>query len=176
MDVVYHSHVLEHFDREDALGLLAECHRVLTPGGTLRVVVPDLLRIVTNYQEAVSRLDESQKGEADHERAIEAMFDQMVRRAPFGLRNQTGQARFVEQRLRPTAAAAGELHRWMYDRYSLARRLGAVGFVNISIEAADTSRISDWETFGLDTEPDGSPYKPGSLYVEAQKLPGQGHG
>jgi SAM-dependent methyltransferase len=175
IDVVYHSHVLEHFDRDDALRLLAECHRVLRPGGILRVVVPDLLRLVTRYQDAVTRLKENQEASADHERAIEALFDQMVRRLPFGLRDQTGQARFLEQRLRPSAAAAGELHRWMYDRFSLARRLGAAGFVDISVEAADTSRISDWKSFGLDTEADGSPYKPGSLYVEAQKVSGNGH-
>jgi ubiquinone/menaquinone biosynthesis C-methylase UbiE len=175
MDVVYHSHVLEHFDRDDALRLLAECYRVLRPSGILRVVVPDLLGIVTSYQEAVSRLKENEDAAADHERAIETLFDQMVRRVPFGLRGQTGQARFLEQRLRPTAAAAGELHRWMYDRFSLARRLRAAGFESIAVEEANTSRISGWKSFGLDTERDGSPYKPGSLYEEAQKPSGQGH-
>ncbi|MBK8640421.1 MAG: methyltransferase domain-containing protein [Chromatiaceae bacterium] len=40
--VVYHAAVLEHFRPVDALGLLAECRRVLGPGGILRVGVPDL--------------------------------------------------------------------------------------------------------------------------------------
>jgi predicted SAM-dependent methyltransferase len=40
---VYASHVLEHFDYKDALAAtIAEWHRVLTPGGTLYVSVPDL--------------------------------------------------------------------------------------------------------------------------------------
>lgn len=170
MDVVYHSHVLEHFDRGDAIGLLAECRRVLKPGGVLRVVVPDLQVIVAGYQSAVSRLAKADETAAlDHERTIDALFEQMVRRVPAGLRDQIGLARFVEQRLRPNAAVAGELHRWMYDRYSLARRLRAAGFENIAVCEAHTSRVSDWNAFGLDTEPDGSAYKPGSLYVEAER-------
>lgn len=40
---VYASHVLEHFDYKDALpATLREWHRVLAPGGTLFVSVPDL--------------------------------------------------------------------------------------------------------------------------------------
>lgn len=40
---VYASHVLEHFDYKDALvAALREWHRVLAPGGTLRLSVPDL--------------------------------------------------------------------------------------------------------------------------------------
>jgi len=42
-DAIYASHVLEHFDYRNALGpALAEWHRVLAPGGTLYVSVPDL--------------------------------------------------------------------------------------------------------------------------------------
>ena len=41
-DVVYHSHVLEHFPKAKARRFIAECVRVLKPGGILRVVVPDL--------------------------------------------------------------------------------------------------------------------------------------
>lgn len=40
---LYASHVLEHFDYKDALPeTLAEWHRVLEPGGVLRLSVPDL--------------------------------------------------------------------------------------------------------------------------------------
>jgi predicted SAM-dependent methyltransferase len=40
---LYASHVLEHFDYKDALGIaLAEWRRVLEPGGVLRLSVPDL--------------------------------------------------------------------------------------------------------------------------------------
>ena len=40
---VYASHVLEHFDYKDALyAALVEWHRVLEPGGVLRLSVPDI--------------------------------------------------------------------------------------------------------------------------------------
>jgi predicted SAM-dependent methyltransferase len=48
-DVVYHSHVLEHFSKNDAKLFLQECRRVLKPKGVLRVVVPDLEIIVNQY-------------------------------------------------------------------------------------------------------------------------------
>ena len=44
-DVVYHTAVLEHMRRSDAAAFLAECYRVLKPGGIVRVGVPDLERI-----------------------------------------------------------------------------------------------------------------------------------
>lgn len=51
-DAVYHSHVLEHFPKRSAGPFLAECLRVLRPGGILRVAVPDLERIARGYLEA----------------------------------------------------------------------------------------------------------------------------
>src|SRR5271163_2177762 len=51
-DVVYHSHVLEHFSRRDGLRFLERCCKVLRPEGILRVVVPDLERIVKLYVNA----------------------------------------------------------------------------------------------------------------------------
>ncbi|MGB7623746.1 MAG: class I SAM-dependent methyltransferase, partial [Terriglobia bacterium] len=39
-DVVYHSHFLEHVEKESAPAMIRECLRVLRRGGLLRVVVP----------------------------------------------------------------------------------------------------------------------------------------
>ena len=41
VDLIYTSHVLEYFDRVEAESLLAEWHRVLKIGGTLRLAVPN---------------------------------------------------------------------------------------------------------------------------------------
>lgn len=47
---VYASHVLEHFDYRDKLpAVLTEWRRVLQPGGTLYVSVPDLERLCHLY-------------------------------------------------------------------------------------------------------------------------------
>jgi SAM-dependent methyltransferase len=51
---IYASHLLEHLGREDGARFLRECHRVLAPGGILRVVVPDLRAIVDGYREGRS--------------------------------------------------------------------------------------------------------------------------
>jgi predicted SAM-dependent methyltransferase len=41
VDAIYAGHVLEHLPPWDVAVFLAECYRVLRPGGTLTVVVPD---------------------------------------------------------------------------------------------------------------------------------------
>lgn len=48
-DVVYRSHVLEHFQQADGARFLRECFRVCKPGGVIRVVVPDLEAIARLY-------------------------------------------------------------------------------------------------------------------------------
>jgi predicted SAM-dependent methyltransferase len=49
IELIYASHVLEYFDRQEAVQVLHEWHRVLMPGGTLRLAVPDLEVLVTLY-------------------------------------------------------------------------------------------------------------------------------
>ena len=51
IDIVYSSHTLEHFSRDDGRRFIAECHRVLRKDGILRIVVPDLRHIVIEYIE-----------------------------------------------------------------------------------------------------------------------------
>jgi predicted SAM-dependent methyltransferase len=62
----------------------------------------------------------------------------------------------------------GEIHMWMYDRYSLSRLLNRVGFVNIKIKSAFDSDIPNWNQYQLDVK-NGVIYDPVSLFMEAQK-------
>jgi SAM-dependent methyltransferase len=169
-DMVYHSHLLEHLDRDAGEGLLRECLRALRPGGIIRVVVPDLRYLAERYLETLSALDTNGTGPdamARHDGTTEALFGQMVRREYTGEQEQHPALRRLERLVRGDAERAGELHRWMYDRHTLARTLRRVGFEDPREEAAETSRLDDWSRFDLDTEPDGSVYKPESLFMEA---------
>ena len=49
VDYVYSSHLLEHLRQADALRLLREVHRVLKPGGWVRICVPDLAHALTLF-------------------------------------------------------------------------------------------------------------------------------
>jgi SAM-dependent methyltransferase len=80
-DVVYHSHVLEHFGRRQGVFFFGECFRVLKPGGILRVVVPDLEALAIQYLAAINNRRQigDQVSIANHEWAIIELIDQMVR-------------------------------------------------------------------------------------------------
>jgi hypothetical protein len=62
----------------------------------------------------------------------------------------------------------GEIHLWMYDRFSLARLLKDVGFRDIKIKNAFDSDIPNWSLHELDVK-DGLVYDPSALFMEAKK-------
>lgn len=105
-DVVYHSHVLEHFSEPAGRLFLKECARVLKSAGIIRVVVPDLEGIARAYlatlrNEAVG----SKVNAADHEWMLLELYDQAVRTKSGGgmreflLSPQFANREFVRQRV-----------------------------------------------------------------------------
>lgn len=240
-DVAYHSHLLEHFSKDDAPKFLQECFHVLKPKGILRVVVPDLAAIARQYLLALEKAIAEVPGwDANHDWMLMELFDQTVRNQPGGTmaaylkQESLPNIDFVIQRLGVEAKEIitagdqqrqqqledssvraanpvlenlvkpayrfirystyrrecflkavlgqeyktlqlgrfrqqGEIHQWMYDRYSLRRLLEQCGFTHVVQHTATTSYVSDWSSFNLDTEPDGSIYKPDSLFMEAVK-------
>lgn len=64
---------------------------------------------------------------------------------------------------------SGESHLWMYDRVSLRRLFVQAGFTDIARHQADTSGIDGFVQFDLDTDSQGQPYKPESLYLEGKR-------
>ncbi len=168
-DGVYHSHLLEHLDQEVAPSFLQECHRVLKPGGILRVVVPDLEKLARGYLGVVDRMPD-QATLVQHTFAVEELFEQMVVRIPKVRKEQKWLVQFLEHIFMGDTARAGTLHRWMYDRFSLAELLRQADFRDIQVLNAFTSQIGGWSEFHLDTEPDDSPYKANSLYIEGRRL------
>ena len=49
VDFIYSSHFLEHLFKNDAENLLKEAHRVLKPGGLIRISVPNLAYAISLY-------------------------------------------------------------------------------------------------------------------------------
>ena len=47
--LIYASHVVEYFSRNEVVGVLREWHRILKKGGTLRLSVPDFAALVRVY-------------------------------------------------------------------------------------------------------------------------------
>lgn len=80
-DVVYHSHVLEHFQRDQGLQFLRHCHRVLKPDGIMRVAVPDLEEIVRLYlvylEQAANGVDAA--AQEKYQWMMLELYDQAVR-------------------------------------------------------------------------------------------------
>jgi predicted SAM-dependent methyltransferase len=62
----------------------------------------------------------------------------------------------------------GEIHLWMYDKYSLSRLLKNCGFEEVTIKSPFESSIPKWKEYELDIK-DDFVYDPTSLFVEARK-------
>ncbi len=62
----------------------------------------------------------------------------------------------------------GEIHQWMYDRFSLRELCQQIGFANFQVSSAFESEIEDYVDFQLDSI-GNQIRKPDSLFVECQK-------
>jgi SAM-dependent methyltransferase len=169
VDVVYHSHLLEHLDRDVALDLLREGRRVLRSGGVQRIVVPDLERLCRQYLASLEYCLLQSAASAGHVQRIADLLEQSVRRESFGSSRQVPWRRWLEGLLLGDARRRGETHQWMYDRVTLPHLLSELEFQEVSVQRFDTSWIPSWRDYGLDLNGDGGEYRPGSLYVEARR-------
>lgn len=128
-DMIYHSHVLEHFTREDGKRFIVECFRVLKPGGILRVCVPNLEDTARNY---VAELDKVIAGDVgalpNHEWMTIELIDQMVRNRTGGemgaylVKKDLLNEDFVYKRIGEEGRHFREVHSEKEDRGESARR------------------------------------------------------
>jgi len=209
-DVVYHSHLIEHFPKENAVNFIKECYRVLKFGGIIRIATPNLEEIVKNYTKYLNRSLQNDKiAEFKYDWTMIEMYDQCVRNftgGEMGKLYSTGNIPnpdFVYERVgirveRKSCSPkikvniknrilkfifgkelesyeigkfrlSGEIHQWMYDRFSLTRLLIQNKFKDVKIFKATESRILNWKSYNLDTSPDGIIYKPDSIFIDAVK-------
>jgi SAM-dependent methyltransferase len=169
-DAVYHSHVLEHIDREAVPKFFGDISRVLRPGGVHRIVVPDLERYARAYLASLESGVDDHDQRLRHDTTVAAMISQMVRREAFGTSQQPHLRRRLENVLLGDARRRGETHMWMWDRVNLRAALESAGFIAVTVVNYRSSQIPGWEHIGLDVADDRvGEYKPGSLYVEARR-------
>ena len=166
-DAVYHSHVLEHIDRDQVAGFFSEIRRVLRPGGVHRVVVPDLERYVQEYLGSLDRGLTDPEARRNHDVSVSQMLLQMVRREAHGTSLQRPLRRRIENLALGDARKRGETHMWMWDRVNLSQALEDAGFHDIEVVGWQSSRIPLWNDMALDQNDASGEYKPESLYVEA---------
>lgn len=62
----------------------------------------------------------------------------------------------------------GEVHRWMYDEFSLRELTEAIGFVDFKVCLASESGIAEYSNYELDAV-DGVARKPDSIFVECRR-------
>lgn len=238
VDIVYHSHVLEHFSKNDGLKFMEECWRVLKPGGIIRIAVPDLEVIAKEYLRNLElAVSGNIEGKLNYEWIILELLDQMVRNTSGGemkeylfqsslpnekyiyerigaegklirsaflegrnpdstkieislpqrsllkrllhriKKNLYRKSKKTEKDLIKTRKEVlrigqfrmnGEIHQWMYDRYSLQELLHKTGFKKITLCNPFQSEIEHWSSYELDVI-DGEVRKPDSLFIEAIK-------
>lgn len=113
VDHILCSHFLEHVFPDEAAGIIADFRRVLKPGATLHVIVPDIAVMARGY---VARTGEK------------TAADEFVR-AMMLTKPARGSLRY---RLMELSGGFGLQHRWMYDNASMRARVEAAGFTLLS--------------------------------------------
>jgi len=119
IDVVYTSHTLEHFTREDGLRFLNECYRVLKKGGIIRIIVPDLKALILEYINGKIRAD--------------FFVENLLVLYP---KSES----FIRKLLMPFVYFP---HKCMYDTQTLISILESVGFNYVKEKSAFDSLITD---------------------------------
>lgn len=169
VDVVYHSHLLEHIDRYKVPNFLNEVKRVLKPNGIHRIVVPDFYLLCSNYMKNFELSLNDEKYQKLGDDFIANILEQSVRKEAYGTSIQGPIIRIIENILLGDARKRGETHQWMYDKFNLSSILKEVGFKKIEEKSFNSSEIDNWEKYKLDIDDDQNEYKFGSLYIESRK-------
>jgi len=129
-DEIYAGHFLEHLEQDLALDFIANCYRVLTPGGKLGIVVPDFREVVTRY---LRRAPDS----VEYPENVWSDISDI----------NTLNAIFIYSTVQESP------HRWMWDMESLAGAMSTAGFIGLrEIHRFKDPRLGTgkWYQAGLD--------------------------
>ena len=138
VEVFYSSHMIEHLDRIDAEKFLKEARRVLCSGGIIRLAVPDLKKLVEEYEKS---------GDAD------CFLSSALLCQP--------KPRTIFQKIAMVLSGPRN-HQWMYDAQSLCRILKEHGFENVEVQPPGQTTIENPRPLNLRER------EAESLYLEAR--------
>ncbi len=111
VDHILCSHFLEHVYLEEMKTIVSDFHRVLKPGGTLHIIVPDLNVFIEKYH--------TMKMEGNSLAADEFINNTLLSRPTRGS---------LRYRLMEMHGGFGLQHRWMYDEAALLHHVAQLGF------------------------------------------------
>jgi SAM-dependent methyltransferase len=142
---IYCSHVIEHFERWEALHILREGRRCLRDDGALRLVVPDIPKMIACYQQAAA-----QPGARPARDLCRLWwgFDKDIEPGSFFGRLSR---RFIRD------------HQWNYDRQELELVVKEAGFRTMTVCEFRQGAVPDLDKLDIEG------HKSHSIYAEAVK-------
>jgi len=149
-DYVFCEHLIEHLEYHHGIHFLAECFRILKPGGKIRIATPDLQFLIELYN--------PEKTELQKKYIIWAVDTFLFR---IGIHADT----FVINNL-----FRGFGHKFIYDFKTLKNVMNRVGFINVircNVGESADSNLKDIEYDGKGMPPEF--YKLETIVVEAMK-------
>lgn len=112
VDHILCSHFLEHIFPSEADAIIADFARILKPGGTVHLIVPDILGMARKYVESA--------GASNPLAGDEFVKETILSRVDSGS---------VKFRILELLGNYGLTHKWMYDQYSITHRVQRLGLV-----------------------------------------------
>lgn len=116
VQAIYCGELLEHFKPSDVDYLLAQCIRILRPGGCFRCCVPDVHAFWKKYCDHVDQMLQQPREHWDDQKIrhlVKAFFADIC----------------VEN---PLLKSMGHYHKWGYDEVQMVLALQRAGLVNVS--------------------------------------------
>lgn len=158
VDVIYSSHCIEHMPANEARRVVAACHRVLKPGGLLRMVAPDCQKFAKAWLAKDELFFTENQFLTPHYPSLLPCFKDMG-----------GNPKDLNE-------PSGIQHYFFWDRWSMTWLMALCGFTDVSVmnfgesSLAELKAIATLDSCGMPLSGFDNPNTaPISFYVEAVK-------
>ena len=111
LDYIFSEHIFEHISYADGHAFIKECHRVLKPGGRIRIATPDMVFLIQLYQNPAS-----------------SIYPDYIK---FAVDTFVTEPRFYSPGVVVNNFFYSWGHRFIYDFETLGHTLATAGFINI---------------------------------------------